>query len=280
MDSTLTQSQFPHRISLSQAAEISGYHQDYLGQLCRMGKIRADKIGRNWYTTQTELKILLSGQGLDLEDSDEDTGSASEVVMEQVQSVKQVTPIQRQVTDIVKVRNSVVVDSEVISEVEGMDIALRTQVPARAEHSVQSLITRMKLDSLKQEVLQIAVNVQSINQKLVEHEQMIHALASQAKQKIDLTENFSPSLSVVSRTVAKPEGLITVIDAPEAISEPAKQWVWLWPALAVMLVAIPIGILALLPEMQVPSVAQTIYYHQNDAEVVPQVAGDSVTIQE
>lgn len=279
MDSILTQTQFPHRISLSQAAEISGYHQDYLGQLCRMGKIRADKIGRNWYTTQTELKILLSGQGLDLEDSDELTNSATEAVMEQVQSVKRAAPIQRQVTDIVKVRNAVVVDSEVISEVEGMDIALRTQVPARAEHSIQSLITRMKLDSLKQEVLQIAVTVQSINQKLVEHEQMIHALASQAKQRVDLRETFSPSLSVASMTVVRPEGLLTVVDAPEVISEPVKQWVWLWPAMAVVFAAISLGVITLLPEVQGPAVAQTIYYHQNADLMLPQVAGDSDTIQ-
>ena len=52
--------QFPHRISLSQAAEISGYHQDYLGQLCRLGKIKAAKIGRNWYTTKSELQTLLN----------------------------------------------------------------------------------------------------------------------------------------------------------------------------------------------------------------------------
>lgn len=43
-------------ISLSQAAKISGYNQDYLGSLIRKGEIRGKKIGRNWFTTEEELK--------------------------------------------------------------------------------------------------------------------------------------------------------------------------------------------------------------------------------
>jgi hypothetical protein len=37
-------------ISLSQAAIITGYHEDYLGQRARLGELKAVKIGRNWVT--------------------------------------------------------------------------------------------------------------------------------------------------------------------------------------------------------------------------------------
>src|SRR5579872_7343730 len=39
-------------MSLAEASEISGYHQDYLGALARNGKLQAQKIGRNWVTTR------------------------------------------------------------------------------------------------------------------------------------------------------------------------------------------------------------------------------------
>src|SRR5690606_27509919 len=46
-------------ISLADAAKKTGYHQDYLGQLARGGKLEAQKIGRNWVTTQAALDKFL-----------------------------------------------------------------------------------------------------------------------------------------------------------------------------------------------------------------------------
>src|ERR1043165_1415695 len=42
-------------ISLAEASRITGYHQDYLGQLCRLGKLSGKKLGRNWTTTKAAL---------------------------------------------------------------------------------------------------------------------------------------------------------------------------------------------------------------------------------
>jgi len=38
-----------HYISSKRAAEILGYTQDYVGQLCRSGRMEARQIGRGWY---------------------------------------------------------------------------------------------------------------------------------------------------------------------------------------------------------------------------------------
>lgn len=43
-------------ISLSQASQISGYTQDYLGYLIRQGEIKGTKKGRVWFTTEEEVK--------------------------------------------------------------------------------------------------------------------------------------------------------------------------------------------------------------------------------
>jgi excisionase family DNA binding protein len=39
-------------ISLAEAAKLTNYSQDYISLLCRQGKLRAEKLGRNWVTTK------------------------------------------------------------------------------------------------------------------------------------------------------------------------------------------------------------------------------------
>jgi excisionase family DNA binding protein len=46
-------------ISLAEAAKKTGYHQDYLGQLARSGKLEAQKVGRNWVTTRAAVNKFL-----------------------------------------------------------------------------------------------------------------------------------------------------------------------------------------------------------------------------
>lgn len=42
-------------ISAKRAAEICLYAQDYVGQLCREGKIEAVRVGRNWYVEEASV---------------------------------------------------------------------------------------------------------------------------------------------------------------------------------------------------------------------------------
>lgn len=42
----------PQFISLAEAAKITNYSQDYISLLCRQGKMKAEKLGRNWVTTR------------------------------------------------------------------------------------------------------------------------------------------------------------------------------------------------------------------------------------
>ncbi len=49
-------------VPLSQAAKLSGYNQDYLGYLIRVGEIKGQKVGRGWVTTEEEIKNYLLKQ--------------------------------------------------------------------------------------------------------------------------------------------------------------------------------------------------------------------------
>jgi hypothetical protein len=42
-------------VSASRASKISGYHQDYIGQLARSSMIRAQQVGNRWYIDLTQL---------------------------------------------------------------------------------------------------------------------------------------------------------------------------------------------------------------------------------
>lgn len=43
-------------ISSKQAAKITGYAKDYIGQLCREGRVPARLVGRSWYVLETALQ--------------------------------------------------------------------------------------------------------------------------------------------------------------------------------------------------------------------------------
>lgn len=43
-------------ISSKQAAKITGYAKDYVGQLCREGRVEARLVGRNWYVLDTAIR--------------------------------------------------------------------------------------------------------------------------------------------------------------------------------------------------------------------------------
>ncbi|MBI2410213.1 helix-turn-helix domain-containing protein [Candidatus Kaiserbacteria bacterium] len=43
-------------ISSKQAAKVTGYAKDYIGQLCREGRLPARLVGRNWYVLETAVR--------------------------------------------------------------------------------------------------------------------------------------------------------------------------------------------------------------------------------
>ncbi|MBI3572145.1 helix-turn-helix domain-containing protein [Candidatus Kaiserbacteria bacterium] len=43
-------------VSSKRAAEITGYAKDYIGQLCREGRVPARLIGRNWYVLESAIQ--------------------------------------------------------------------------------------------------------------------------------------------------------------------------------------------------------------------------------
>ncbi len=49
-------------VSTKRAAKLTGYAKDYVGQLCREGRIAARLVGRNWYVLESSLKTHRFGE--------------------------------------------------------------------------------------------------------------------------------------------------------------------------------------------------------------------------
>lgn len=49
-------------ITLHQASQISGYHQDYLSSLIRKNEMKGQKMGGNWFTTEEEVRNYIFKQ--------------------------------------------------------------------------------------------------------------------------------------------------------------------------------------------------------------------------
>lgn len=57
-------------ISSKQAAKITGYAKDYVGQLCREGRVEARLVGRNWYVLDSSIREHRFGKEEELEQPD------------------------------------------------------------------------------------------------------------------------------------------------------------------------------------------------------------------
>ncbi len=299
-----TDNQFPHRISLSQAAALSGYHQDYLGQLCRLGKIKASKIGRNWYTTQSELQSLLNftgaieeednsfnGQVADEEDKglfdfsapEEETtpnidGVRAAVISnpaldEEMASVES-AEIQGQAKVEPIIATPVVIDNYVISEVDGIPIRLAAENAARQHHTIQSLVTRLKLDSLRSEVLQVSEVVQTMSDELAAVKEIVAKHDQVLRHRKDLATTYAASIDMFPQRAQQEAMLLSLED--DSTPEPVSVWrIWVAPALAILLVTVVTGWIVISNFPSGHSTVSTIKYQPLPSQQSGVVAGDN-----
>lgn len=293
VDSILIKTQFPHRISLSQAAQISGYHQDYLGQLCRLGKLRAAKIGRNWYTTQSEIQSLLNNPAaadvsefIQIEPAAEQAGQQSEPAdraEQQAEQINQIFGIQENSDTQSKMQEAPVVTSNyLISEVQNVPIRLEQRPQAaRSHHSLQTLVTKMRLEELRTDVLQMSGLVKSIAVEQEQQKQMLMRHEQILQGRTDLRNQYAPSLGITNSYQSGVD-MLEFADPVETYHPDQTKVVWLWPALAVVvaIAASSLFILSSLKNDDVPEMSTVIYKQQGQPiqTVIPQVAGEQIVI--
>ncbi len=259
---------------MSQAAALSGYHQDYLGQLCRLGKIKASKIGRNWYTTQSELQSLLSFTGAIEEENgsfnnqvaDEEEKGLFDFSAPEAENAPSMDAVQAAVISDIKldekttsldtdeiqkparvepiIATPVVIDNYVISEVDGIPIRLAAENAARQHHTIQSLVTRLKLDSLRNEVIQVSEVVQTMSDELAAVKEIVAKHDQVLRHRKDLATTYAASIDMFPKRAEQESALLSLEDNSTPVQVSVWQ-VWAAPALAVLLVSAVTGWLVL-----------------------------------
>lgn len=49
-------------ISLPEAAKLYGFHPEYMNQLARRGRLKAQKVGRAWVTTPADVEKYIASR--------------------------------------------------------------------------------------------------------------------------------------------------------------------------------------------------------------------------
>ena len=250
------------RISLARAAQLTGYHQDYLGQLCRLGKLPATKVGRNWFTSADALNNLSSNLGQSQEFYEEAVGDVEEPIQET-----------EQLPEPISVSQPIISQNITVSEVEGMPIAIQTlPVAVRNTNTVQNILTNMRIESLQQEVTELRQLLFKLMQEVKAHAGILESREImnrvQDSLKHSYVSNFDFNMPEQRSAVA-----FETPTRPIWEPEPARRYELVsWLAASAAVVAITfIGVGAISGNFfGTQSEVKTVYYH---SEIVPEVAG-------
>jgi hypothetical protein len=175
-------------LSLHQAAKMTGYHQDYLGQMARSGKLEARKVGRNWQTTKLAIDKML--------------GRVPEVQAYTPQSESKVAPVQmvsqssevQQVKKVITQPGAVVSASGVAHELKAIESSVRIQEVLKRTVVVRRLINSPDAGPNLQEALafEVAAVPQPIAIRGIENKNIFYRLNKLSRGKV-LTSAVQPA---------------------------------------------------------------------------------------
>jgi hypothetical protein len=254
-------------LSLSQAARLTGYHQDYLGQLCRLGKLPAKKVGRNWWTSKEALQSL--------------SGLVEPVSVDAVIRPEVLSPT---------------IDSRVtVQEVAEFPVAIRAKssvVPTSS--SVQNVLTSLRLQSLQEEVIELRRLLTLLMEEVRSQARQLKALGQQPASSDFLRHSYISNFDF-GQPLFDPPSFDPPVPADQVIVGVADESLDPWslgrqPKFAVMTwvvaTAVVVGISAIGVQLLTnqflgqPPVVSTVYYPEETVQPTtspaPTVAGEAV----
>ncbi len=273
----------PALISLARAAEITGYHQDYLGQLCRLGRLPAKKVGRNWFTTNEALSSFSNPLNQVIE-----TNILEEDVLDpesEVLAAPQIPTTAPAPVAMDAISAPGVTRTTVISQVEGLPITIQS-VPTQSQggNSVQAIASNMRIQALQREVLELREMLTRLMTEVAKHAELlggrspIDLLRSQQQDSLRHSYisnfDFSPpraQAEQLSELTQDSVQIETQTIAPQIwFAPPSRRYATVtWAAAAASLAALAyLGTSIVTGTLwgQEP-VGRTVYYSQNEPEV-------------
>jgi hypothetical protein len=170
------------RISLARAAQLTGYHQDYLGQLCRLGKLPAEKVGRNWFTSTEALNNLFNNTGAHVQQSN----------LESAETTAEDFDIdERDIPQVDAVTQPVISPNITVTEMDGFPVRIVT-IPTQVRHTnnVQNILTNARIESLQNEVLQLRQLLSRLMEEVKTHAGILESQAMVSRAQDSLKHSY------------------------------------------------------------------------------------------
>ncbi len=198
-------------ISSKRSAQITGYAKDYIGQLCREGRVAARLVGRNWYVLESSIREHRFGPteapAVELDDSvaekePEDAWKASNYVSETVSEM----PV---------IASSVTADATpAIEEMQSAwhDWFSRTNELRRVENPIESTVDDLEL------VEESHIEAEEEEETIIEESVMIDEKVDEEEEVAVEEEEIVP----IRRTFATPARSVLPISTPRAIYTPLE----------------------------------------------------------
>ncbi len=264
-------------ISLSRAAQLTGYHQDYLGQLCRLGKLSAVKVGRNWFTFPEALSTLSTSAAAEVFENEE---SAQESVDAQEETSFDFTAPK-------------ILQNITVSQVEGLPISIRTiPMSSRGMNNVQNILTTLRIENLQREVKDLRQLLTRLMAEVANHSEILQKRASNIvadQLKHSYASNFDFNAPYSSHSAVRED--LEIDDRIESLNQgPILKWAPTpQPRYSIMAIVSAAAVIAGFAVISYGIVSgqffgstqpqvSTIYHRQPviATELMPEVAGDTL----
>ncbi len=279
-------------ISLSRAAQLTGYHQDYLGQLCRLGKLSAVKVGRNWFTFPEALSTLSTSVAAEVFENEE---SVQEGVGAQVDGTENIASSEAQTDAETSFDFTApkILQNITVSQVEGLPISIRTiPMSSRGMNNVQNILTTLRIENLQREVRDLRQLLTRLMAEVANHSEILQKRASNIvvdQLKHSYASNFDFNAPYSSSAVARED--LETDDRIESLNQgPILKWTPTpQPRYSIMAIVSAAAVIAGFAVISYGVVSgqffgstqpqvSTIYHREPviATELMPEVAGDTL----
>ncbi len=133
-------------VSSKQAAKITGYAKDYVGQLCREGRVQARLVGRSWYVLESSIQDHRFGKQVEEEKPTHDNDALVAQISLPTWEAPRYEPIESEPLPTIRPREEVEVETtEVVPSTEQIQAAWESiyTAPDAAEVQEEVIITEL-----------------------------------------------------------------------------------------------------------------------------------------
>ncbi|MBI5530484.1 MAG: helix-turn-helix domain-containing protein, partial [Candidatus Doudnabacteria bacterium] len=200
-------------MSLSEASKSTGYHQDYLGFLCRTGKLKGFKIGRNWVTTKSNLDEFIKNYKNGISEVMDETGNKIQVHIlanKKTEAVKLEAP--EAIQPVVAIPVPAVKDAEPLAQPSLKLNELKNEVFENIEQRIKNLSDNLNV--LETKVVEKEKNQLNRNSEkeilpvlgtnsYLETEYVLPPTVAAASDRPRLSEKFASNLSFEAENISE-----------------------------------------------------------------------------